>query len=458
MKISLNVRTGTLLLILLGALLFPKSAGAVTLTLAHYQDYKPYAYVDPDGRSRGMLIDIWRLWAEKNNADLTFIPARLSRCLELVKQGEADIALGLFQSAERAAYLDFSDPLIHNVDTHIYVKESLHVTAIEALGGIPVGVIRDDFAEGFLRQKYPILKLRTFPGSKEIITDAVNGRLTAFVLDFQNATYLLSQRNALATFKPVARLYTEAIRAGVRKGDAQLVNFINQGLKKISRKEREAIYARYGSFSPEPLIARYRYWFIGGAAILLVALVVIGFYSFRLRTRNVELARRRKRARTGDWPAAIGSGEGDALEFKSTLRWNLRTEKVDKNLEYVIVKTISAFLNSAGGSLFIGVADDGTLLGLDRDYRSFQKRSNRDGFLLKLSNLISQDIGKEFHKFVQTEIRPLDSLDICRITVTPADRPAFIKKKGNEEFYIRASAASVPLSLSESHKYISSHW
>ena len=97
MKINLIVRTGTLLLILLGALLFPKSVDAITLTLAHYQDYKPYAYVDPDGRSRGMLIDIWRLWAEKNNVDLTFIPARLSRCLELVKKGEADIVLGLFQ-------------------------------------------------------------------------------------------------------------------------------------------------------------------------------------------------------------------------------------------------------------------------------------------------------------------------------------------------------------------------
>ena len=213
MKTNLIVRTGMILLILLGAVFFPENVGATTLSLAHYQDYKPYAYVDPDGRSRGMLIDIWRLWAEKNNVDLTFIPARLSRCLELVKKGEADIVLGLFQSAQRAAYLDFSDPLIHNVDTNIYVKESLHVTAIEALGGIPVGVIRDDFAEGFLQQKYPILKLRTYQGSKEIITDAVNGRLTAFVLDFQNATYLLSQRNALATFKPVARLYTEAIRA-----------------------------------------------------------------------------------------------------------------------------------------------------------------------------------------------------------------------------------------------------
>ena len=82
-----------------------------------------------------------------------------------------------------------------------------------------MGVIRDDFAQGFLRQNYPVLKLRAYPGSREIIGDALNGKLTAFVLDAQNATYLLSQRNALTAFNPAVRLYTRALRAGVRKGD-----------------------------------------------------------------------------------------------------------------------------------------------------------------------------------------------------------------------------------------------
>jgi len=403
-------------------------------------------------------VDIWRLWADKRKASLRFMPAPLSRCLEMVKNGEADLVIGLFRSKERAAFLDFSAPLIHNVDTNLYVKESLNVAAVEALGGIPVGVIQTDFAEAFLRERYPVLKLRTFPGSMDIIATAVDGGLTAFVLDFQNATYLLSQRNALTTFKPVARLYTRTLRAGVRKGDVQLINLINQGLKQISRSERENIYTRYGSYSPVPLIARYRYWFLGGAATLLGALVFFGLYAFRLRTRIGKQRRQRKKTDPEDWATMIAGGEGDRVEFKATLRWNLKTDKVDKNLEYVIAKTISAFLNSEGGNLFIGVADDGRPLGLELDYRSFQKRPNRDGFLLKLSSLISRDIGKEFHKFITIDIQEIDTADICRVSVTPADKPAFVKKKGTEEFYIRASAASVPLSLSESHEYIRSHW
>jgi len=446
------------LLFIAGLFLVDSSASATTLTIAHYEDYKPYAYVDQNGRSQGMLVDIWRLWADKRKAELKFVPARLSRCLEMVKNGEVDIVIGLFRSDERDAFLDFSAPLIHNVDTNLYVKDSLNVAAVEALGGIPVGVIKADFAEGFLKKRFPVLKLRTFSGSRDIIAAVVDGRLTAFVLDFQNATYLLSQRNALTTFNPVTRLYTRTLQAGVRKGDVQLINLINQGLKQISRSERESIYARYGSYSPLPLIARYRYWFLGGAALLLGALVFFGIYAFRLRTRIGKQRRQRKKTDSEDWATMITGGEGDRVEFKSTLRWNLKTDKVDKNLEYVIVKTISAFLNSDGGNLFIGVADDGQMLGLDRDYRSFQKRSNRDGFLLKLSSLISRDIGKGFHKFITIDIQTVGDFDICRVTITPADKPAFVKKKGNEEFYIRTSAASVPLSLSESHEYIRSHW
>jgi len=458
MKRNVCLTAGIVLLIIVGTLPIQPHAGATSLTIAHYKDYKPYAYVDQNGRPQGMLVDIWRLWAEKNQADLKFVPAPLSRCLEMVGNGETDVVIGLFRSKERAVFPDFSAPLIHNVDTNLYVKESLNVEVVEALGGIPVGVIQADYAEGFLKESYPVLKRRTYPGSRKIIAAAVGGQLTAFVLDSQNATSLLSQRNALTKFKPVARIYTRTLRAGVRKGDVQLVNLINRGLKQISRSERESIYARYGSYSPEPLIARYRYWFLGGAAILLAALVFILLYSLRLRNRIGELAGRRKKSEADDWPSLIAGGEGDRVEFKSTLRWNLKTDKADKNLEYVIVKTISAFLNSDGGSLFIGVADDGQLLGLELDYRSFQKRPNRDGLLLKLSSLISQDIGKEFHKFITIDIQELDTSDICRITVDPADKPAFVKKKGNEEFYIRTSAASVPLSLSESHEYIRSHW
>jgi len=40
----------------------------------------------------------------------------------------------------------------------------------------------------------------------------------------------------------------------------------------------------------------------------------------------------------------ILAGESELVEFKSTLRYDLRKKAVNKTLEYVIAKTISAFM------------------------------------------------------------------------------------------------------------------
>jgi hypothetical protein len=63
----------------------------------------------------------------------------------------------------------------------------------------------------------------------------------------------------------------------------------------------------------------------------------------------------------------IGRGEGDRLEFKSTLRWSLAANKPGKEVEIAWLKTVAAFLNSEGGILMIGVDDRGEPTGLDAD-------------------------------------------------------------------------------------------
>jgi hypothetical protein len=66
----------------------------------------------------------------------------------------------------------------------------------------------------------------------------------------------------------------------------------------------------------------------------------------------------------------ISEGESDEVEFKGSLRWDFKQEIVSKKLEEVIVKSVAAFANAQGGTLLIGVDDEGTILGLERDYRS----------------------------------------------------------------------------------------
>jgi hypothetical protein len=61
-------------------------------------------------------------------------------------------------------------------------------------------------------------------------------------------------------------------------------------------------------------------------------------------------------------------GESKSLEFKSTLRWSLKDDRQDdKGVTHSVLKTIAAFLNTEGGDLLIGVADDGSVVGIEAD-------------------------------------------------------------------------------------------
>ena len=56
----------------------------------------------------------------------------------------------------------------------------------------------------------------------------------------------------------------------------------------------------------------------------------------------------------------IAEREHDQLEFKASLRWDVKEARINKALEQVVLKSIAAFSNADGGTLLIGVEDDGT--------------------------------------------------------------------------------------------------
>ncbi len=60
----------------------------------------------------------------------------------------------------------------------------------------------------------------------------------------------------------------------------------------------------------------------------------------------------------------------------------------------VIVKSLAAFLNAKGGTLLIGVDDDGSVCGVERDYATLGQRPDRDGYQQSLVNLVSSTLGK----------------------------------------------------------------
>ena len=155
----------------------------------------------------------------------------------------------------------------------------------------------------------------------------------------------------------------------------------------------------------------------------------------------------------------IAEGEGEELEFKSSFRWDFKEDKVNKKLEDVIIKTIAAFSNGQGGTLLIGVSDDGEAIGLEKDYHALGD-ADRDKFELHLRNVLNKVLGPSF---VATNVDiffpKVGNVEICQIDILEANMPIVVPFKDKhgqtqEKFYVRSGNSSQELSMSEMQSYV----
>ena len=153
----------------------------------------------------------------------------------------------------------------------------------------------------------------------------------------------------------------------------------------------------------------------------------------------------------------ILNGENESLEIKSTLRFDLKEGIVNKKLEYVVAKTISAFLNTEGGTLIIGVDDDDNILGLEKDTQTLNKQ-NVDGFELHLRQVIKKYLGDYFEKYIKVTFPKVDDKEICQIQISKSGKPVFVTFEGRESFFVRNGNTSIPKNRQEQSEYEKLHW
>ena len=121
-------------------------------------------------------------------------------------------------------------------------------------------------------------------------------------------------------------------------------------------------------------------------------------------------------------------------------------------MEKAVLKTIVAFLNSDGGDLLVGVADDGSVIGADVD--SFD--GSRDKMGLHLGNLISSQIGSGFLPFITSRIVDIDGKAFINVHCESCPKPVFLKDGKIEIFYVRKGPQTEELTGNALLSYLTS--
>ena len=164
----------------------------------------------------------------------------------------------------------------------------------------------------------------------------------------------------------------------------------------------------------------------------------------------VEVHRRATVARQRTCPIGdlLGADrESQFLEYKSTLRWDIRQQRKGGHPEDAVVKTIAGFANSPiGGTLLVGVADDGTVHGLEDDFATFSKRGergDRDLWGQHFENLIRSRLGDAVLSLVATEFHSVDGNHLARISIDPSGFPVYERRGDTQTLWLRTPTSTV---------------
>jgi hypothetical protein len=160
-------------------------------------------------------------------------------------------------------------------------------------------------------------------------------------------------------------------------------------------------------------------------------------------------------SRRTDSLALIEQGESAFVEFKESARWSHIHGEKEKTSEHEVVRTVAGFLNGRGGTLFIGVSNDGEVIGLRKDFKSIQGRPDKDGWENWLTGVLRENLGPAALVHLTTTFEDIDGRTICRIDAGRASDRVLVNER---RFFLRLGNTTQELNMKEAQDYIRTRW
>jgi predicted HTH transcriptional regulator len=121
---------------------------------------------------------------------------------------------------------------------------------------------------------------------------------------------------------------------------------------------------------------------------------------------------------------------------------------------HAVLKTIAAFLNTEGGDLLIGVADDRSIVGIETD-----RLDTDDKFMRHLAQVVRNGLGDRAGTCIDPKTQIVQGRTVCVVSCQRSPEPVFLKWKGMEanpggDFFVRSGPGTVKLRADSAAEYI----
>jgi len=190
-------------------------------------DVPPFGFNNPkSGKVEGFDVDLGQAVADKLGVKPKFIEAISDNRIPFLQDGTADLILSTMTiNEERVGQIEFSDPYYIAKGRILVKKDNSDITGVDSLAGENVCTALGSTYEATLKEQAPDAKLKLVDSYSECLESLQNGSVDAISTDDVILTGMIIQDDSLKLVGD--ELTQEPYGAGIKKGNTELVEFVN---------------------------------------------------------------------------------------------------------------------------------------------------------------------------------------------------------------------------------------
>jgi glutamate transport system substrate-binding protein len=191
-------------------------------------DVPPFGFNNPSsGKVEGFDVDLGQAVADKLGVKPKFIEAISDNRIPFLQDGTADVILSTMTiNEERVGQIEFSDPYFIAKGRILTKKDSSEIQGIDDLAGKNVCTALGSTYEATLKKQAPDAGLKLVDSYSECLESLQNGSVDAISTDDVILTGMIIQDDSLKLVGD--ELTQEPYGAGIKKGNTELRDFVNQ--------------------------------------------------------------------------------------------------------------------------------------------------------------------------------------------------------------------------------------
>ena len=249
----------------------------------------PFEDIDEQGNHTGIIADILRLIAQRIGLRLEVVPASSrNQSAAYAASGTCDIVSGLSKRPTESKRFLFSKPYLESMDVIVTKDDAPYIPDLQSLAGKDVGVVAGDVVEGFLKDNYPAIRIRTMASEEAALRMVAKEKVDAAIAGLQTASYTIHELGLYSLKIAGQTPFKRYFRIGVSKADAPLRPILNKAVASLSSQKINRISQKWLSIKYEHGFNYQLFWQV--LAVLAVVVGIFIYWNRKLSRLNQKLA------------------------------------------------------------------------------------------------------------------------------------------------------------------------